>query len=217
MIENNIYFTCNNLSFNYHKKEIFNNISFNIKCGDVIALVGNNGTGKTTLLKIMIGYLKKNNINTNMKISYLVGNPSFYPYLTGYQNLKYYQILNNLPEESIDKVLHITGLYDDRNIKYKKYSLGMKERLAISKCLLNDADLYLFDEPLNGLDPEGIILFRKIINYLKECNKTIVISSHILKELDYCNKIFFIDNKRLMEVENTGNNLENLFKLKEEK
>ena len=202
-------FSCNNLSFSFGKKIIFDNINFEINKGDIIALVGNNGSGKTTLLKIIIGYIKTK-LNINLKISFLINSPAFYPYLTGYQNLEYFAIIENIPKPRIIEVLKIVNLTNVKDIKFFNYSLGMKQKLAIAKCLLKESDLYLFDEPLNGLDPSSIILFNKIINDLKKEGKTIIISSHILKELnEVCNKIFFINNYKLNTYinENTNNYL----------
>ena len=201
------YFSCKNLSFYYGKKLIFKDIKFDINEKDIIALVGNNGVGKTTLLKIIIELYKNNNIKSNLEISFLINKPSFYPYMTGYQNLYYYKMIYNSSDEKIKEVLNLVKLDYAKSVKYSQYSLGMKQRLAIAKCLLKDADLYIFDEPFNGLDPDGIILFRKVIQLLKNKNKMIIISSHIFKELEsYCNKIFFLSKQNLQVIDNTNNN-----------
>jgi len=189
-------FSCENLYFYYGKKMILNNISFEIKKGDVVALVGYNGVGKTTLLKILAKLTKENIFNRDYTVSFLIEKPAFYPYLTGYQNLAYFSKLPGKSLLSLEEALAMVGLTKDKNIKYQKYSLGMKERLGIAKCLLKSSDIYLFDEPLNGLDAKKISEFRHIIKFLKSLGKTIVISSHILHELDmYCNKLLILNNE----------------------
>lgn len=201
-------FSLKNLSFYYGKKIILNNISFSIKKGDIIALVGNNGVGKTTLLKILAKQIKHKQINHNYNVSFLINKPCFYPYMTGYQNLHYFalNIKNKLFTEK--EVLELVDLYRDQNLKYHKYSLGMKQKLGIAKCLLDDADLYVFDEPLNGLDFKGICMFRDIISLLKSLNKTVIISSHILNELNlYCNKVFYINDKHYFLEYNLQSNM----------
>lgn len=196
--------SCQNLSFSMGKNTLFDNVSFEINEKDIIALVGENGVGKTTLLKLICSLIKSKNINNNLSISFMFSNKCFYPYLTGYQNLLYFASLENISVKKIDKYLKLLELYNNKDKLYKKYSLGMKQKLAICLTLIKDKDLYIFDEPLNGLDPKSIIIFNNIINDLKENNKTIIISSHILKELDYANKILFIKNKNIYSYNNVN-------------
>ncbi|MBQ6840768.1 MAG: ABC transporter ATP-binding protein [Bacilli bacterium] len=185
-------FSYENLSFYYGKKIIFDNVNIKINRGDVVALVGRNGSGKTTLLKIMAGIIQSNKSRA-FDVSFLIEGPKFYPYMTALQNLTYFGRLLNNGLLSIDEALNFVGLTEYKNIKYAKMSLGMKQKLGIALSLMKDADTYLFDEPLNGLDYEGIQMFRRVIEYLKSINKTIVISSHILSELDkYCNKAIIL-------------------------
>ena len=195
-------YSCSNLSFYYGKKCIFDNVSFEIKKGDIVALVGENGSGKTSFLKILGGIYKIPNFKLNYNVTYMFDKSSFYPYLTGFQNLKYFAYLYKIKNKKIYEVLQLVGLFNVRNVKFKKYSFGMKQKLALARMLLIESELYLFDEPLNGLDPTSILKFKEIINYLSSKNKTIVISSHILKEISqYTNKAMLIKNNKIINVD----------------
>lgn len=199
-------FSYENLSFYYGKKVVLKNISFTMESGDVIALVGDNGVGKSTLLKIISGIIPTQNVPI-VKASFMINTPSFYPYLTGYQNLTCFANLYSEKLIEVDEVLNIVDLNKAKDKKYEKYSLGMKKRLGIAKCLLQDADIYLFDEPLNGLDAKSIAIFRNIIKMLKSKGKAVIISSHILGELDkYANKVLLIYQNhegKLIKLDNT--------------
>lgn len=195
-------YSCSNLSFYYGKKCIFENTDFIINKGDVIALVGENGSGKTSFLKILGGIYKVKNYDVNYKVTYMFDKFSFYPFLTGLQNLKFFAILSKIKLSKVYEALYLVGLYESRNLKFKKYSFGMKQKLCLARMLILDSDIYLFDEPLNGLDPISIIKFKEIINYLSSKNKTVIISSHILKEISqYTNKTLYIKNKKIINID----------------
>ena len=117
-------YSCSNLSFYYGKKCIFDNASFEIKKGDIVALVGENGSGKTSFLKILGGICKMPNYKINYNVTYMFDKPSFYPYLTGFQNLKYFAYLYKIKNKKIYDVLHLVGLFNVRNLKFKKSSRG---------------------------------------------------------------------------------------------
>lgn len=181
--------SCENLSFYYGKEKILNGIDFEVDFGDVIGIAGQNGCGKSSLLNI---------IDSKYKCSYLRSNMPFYNDLTGYDNLKYFCLLNRVSFSKISDLVKLVGLDNILNKKYGSYSLGNKQKLAIVLTLLRDADIYLFDEPLNGLDPFAIINFRTVIDYLKSLNKTIIIVSHIISEFSYyCNKIWVVKDGRI--------------------
>lgn len=173
-------------------------VSMNLKQGEVYGLVGKNGAGKSTLFKAILGLTHVNggsisiNESSNSRqlnrakkqIGFYMG-PSFYPYLNGYDNLKYVAIMKGVKDkQEIDRVLKLVGLYGEKK-PFKAYSLGMKQRLGIANALLGDPDIVLLDEPINGLDPQGILEIRNIISDLgKVHNKTVIVSSHILSELE---------------------------------
>ena len=186
-------FYCENLSFYYGKKIVFKDVNLSFNKGDVVGLVGANGSGKTTLLKILAKINGRASNMGNYSVSFLIERPMFYPFLTGNQNLHYFEMLCEKILYKSEELLFLLNLQNVKDIKYNKYSCGMQMKLAIAKCLLKDADIYLFDEPLNGLDVNGVYLFRKVIKLLCEHEKIVVISSHILSELNYyCNKAIII-------------------------
>ncbi len=185
----NIYY--HNLSFSFGKKVIVKNQDLVINSGAIIGLIGKNGVGKSTLLKIICNLDKNYN---EVRFNFVINKPAFYPELTGYQNLHYLCILYHVNPLKIDEVLKRVYLYNARKIKYEKYSLGMKQRLALSKWLLLDSDIYVFDEPTNGLDFEGIKILNSIIMDLIKRNKTIIMASHDIHYLKkFCNTYWLLD------------------------
>lgn len=164
---------------------------------DIYGFIGQNGAGKSTTMKIIMSLIKEtqgqlelfdsldNQINRS-RIGAIIENPAFYPYMTAYENLKYYVQYKGIVEiNSIEKVLKMVGLENVRKKKYKNYSLGMKQRLGLALALINNPDLLILDEPLNGLDPQGIVELREILSHLnKKYGITMLISSHILDELE---------------------------------
>ena len=164
---------------------------------DIYGFIGQNGAGKSTTMKIIMSLIKEtqgqlelfdsldNQINRS-RIGAIIENPAFYPYMTAYENLKYYVQYKGIVEiNSIEKVLKMVGLENARKKKYKNYSLGMKQRLGLALALINNPDLLILDEPLNGLDPQGIVELREILSHLnKKYGITMLISSHILDELE---------------------------------
>ncbi len=185
-----------NLSLQYGAKNILNNISFSIKKGQIVGLLGPNGAGKSSIIKIMAGlvypksgkiYFEENLQNTFSDLrkycGYLIDAPSFYPYLTARQNLNLIKTINKT-DLNIDKLLNKVGLPDVDKKKVKYFSTGMKQRLAIAQALLRSPEILILDEPFNGLDPNG---FQDVLNLLNKLNRngtTIIISSHLLNELE---------------------------------
>ena len=188
-----------NLTKKYDNKTIINNLNLKIKKGEIYALLGKNGAGKTTTMCMMTKLIKKDkgeikifnkNIENNneifKKIGTLIEYPGFYENLTGLENLKYFQEIQTKPDKSqLEKILKIVGLHESKDKLVKKYSMGMKQRLAIATAIINTPDLLILDEPINGLDPKGIINMRMFLKSLsKEYGMTILISSHILSEIE---------------------------------
>ena len=188
-----------NLLKNYGQNEVLKGINMSVNRGDIYGVIGKNGAGKTTLFKVILGLSasnggsmsilgatnEKENNAARAKIGFFVG-VNFYNYLSGEENLHYYRRLKGIKDESeVSRVLNIVGL-DDKAAKMpvKKYSLGMKQRLGIANALLGDPEILIFDEPTNGLDPQGIMDVRNMIQKInEEEGKTIIVSSHILSEL----------------------------------
>ena len=172
--------------------------------------MGKNGAGKSTTIKILLGLLKLQsgaiyydgqNFSEEVlgKVGNLIESPSFYDHLTAYENLKYLDILFHCGENRINKVLELVDLSSARNKKAKKFSSGMKQRLGIALALFHDPDILILDEPLNGLDPEGVHDMRKLLLKLHSEGKTILLSSHILSEIEkVCTHIGILDEGQLV-------------------
>ena len=204
-----------NLTKKYDNKTIINNLNLKIKKGEIYALLGKNGAGKTTTMCMMTKLIKKDkgeikifnkNIENNneifKKIGTLIEYPGFYENLTGLENLKYFQEIQTKPDKSqLEKILKIVGLHESKDKLVKKYSMGMKQRLAIATAIINTPDLLILDEPINGLDPKGIIDMRMFLKSLsKEYGMTILISSHILSEIEQiADRIGIINHGEIIE------------------
>lgn len=205
-----------NLTKQIGKRKILNNINIDIQKGEIVGLVGPNGAGKTTLIKTIVGLYKPTkgkividglDINLDFekaikKVGAIIEAPDLYNSLSGYKNLKLLLMLNGIKEDKrIENAANIVKLGTRIKDKVKTYSLGMKQRLGIAQAIMKDPIILLLDEPINGLDPNGIKDLREIIKYLNEkLNMTILISSHILKELEeIATRIIMIDEGSIIE------------------
>jgi ABC-type multidrug transport system ATPase subunit len=182
------------LTKNFGKLRAVNQLNLEVKAGQVFGMLGPNGSGKTTTLGMLMGVVNptageftwfgKTPTNEVRKdIGAVLEHPIFYPYMSGQLNLEVNAMIKGVAKESIDGVLDIVGLTERRNDKYRTYSLGMKQRLAIASALLNDPEVLILDEPTNGLDPMGIAEIREIIKKIAAANKTIILASHLLDEV----------------------------------
>ena len=194
---NNTVIKLRDISKKRGQTEILNHLNMTVYQKYIYGFIGQNGAGKSTTMKIIMSLIKEtqgqlelfdtldNQINRS-RIGAIIENPAFYPYMTAYENLKYYIQYKGIVEiNSIEKVLKMVGLENARKKKYKNYSLGMKQRLGLALALINHPDLLILDEPLNGLDPQGIVELREILSHLnKKYGITMLISSHILDELE---------------------------------
>ncbi|MEG0308257.1 MAG: ABC transporter ATP-binding protein [Clostridium sp.] len=206
----------------YGKVQVIKGISFEVNEGEIYGFLGANGSGKTTTIRMITGLIKpdKGNVYINGydvqkqfvkavdSMGCIVENPDLYEDFTGRQNLNIFaKLYGNVDKKRIDEVIEVIGLKDRIDDKVKKYSLGMKQRLGLGQALLPNPKLLILDEPTNGLDPIGIVDFRKIIRDLVEKHKTAVfISSHILAEIEQlCTRVAFIDKGEIISVEDTKN------------
>lgn len=191
-------------------KQVISDVSLNVKKGDIYGLVGKNGAGKTTLMRLILSMLSvdsgtieiSDRMMEDKKIGALIENPAFYPYLSVKENLDYYRILKNIKDKDcVDEVIESVGLKDAYHKKFKQLSLGMKQRLGIGLALLGTPELLILDEPINGLDPEGIVEMRELFLQKNRAEGvTILISSHILAELSQvANRFGFLDQGILLE------------------
>ncbi len=185
----------NNLTKYYGKLKALDNLSLEVYPGEILGFLGPNGSGKTTTLGILLGILeassgtfswfgKEPTHEQRKKIGALLETPLFYPYLSGYDNLKIIAAIKDAAPSEIDEVLKVVSLEERKNSKFKTYSLGMKQRLAIAAALLGDPEVMILDEPTNGLDPTGIVEIRDLIVSIAKRGMTIVLASHLLDEVE---------------------------------
>lgn len=182
------------LTKDFGKLRAVNQINLEVKAGQVFGMLGPNGSGKTTTLGMLMGVVnptggsfkwfgQEPTHHVRKHIGAVLEHPIFYPYMSGQANLEVNAMIKGASKESIDKVLEVVGLTERRKDKYRTYSLGMKQRLAIASALLNDPKVLILDEPTNGLDPMGIAEIREIIKRIAADNKTIILASHLLDEV----------------------------------
>jgi ABC-2 type transport system ATP-binding protein len=185
-----------NLDKKYGAIHAVNNLSFDIEKGNVYGILGPNGSGKSTTLGILLNVVNRSAgefswfngaLSTHealKKVGAIIERPNFYPYMTAIQNLKLICTIKGISAERIDEKLKMVHLYERRDSKFKTFSLGMKQRLAIASALLNDPEILILDEPTNGLDPQGIHEIRQIINKIASTGTTILLASHLLDEVE---------------------------------
>lgn len=199
----------------FKQAEVIKSVNFSLKKGEICALIGKNGAGKSTFFKLLSGQLiptsgdiqlfgksGKEMEQAKKRIGFMIEEPAFFPNFTAYQNLEYFRIQRGVVDKKrIHKVLEIVGLAHERKKKFKDFSMGMKQRLGIALCLLSNPDCLVLDEPINGLDPEGIREIRQLLKRLNQENQiTILISSHILAELQLlATRFVFIKNGKIVE------------------
>ncbi|CAM1360195.1 ABC-2 type transport system ATP-binding protein [Tenacibaculum sediminilitoris] len=196
-----------NLDKKYGKVHAVNNLSFDIQKGNVYGILGPNGSGKSTTLGIILNVVNKTSGNFSWfngklsthealkKVGAIIERPNFYPYMSAVQNLQLICKIKGVSYEMIDEKLKIVNLFERRNSKFKTYSLGMKQRLAIASALLNDPEILILDEPTNGLDPQGIHEIRQIIKDIAKNGTTILLASHLLDEVEkVCSHVVVIRN-----------------------
>lgn len=186
------------LTKRYGKMTAVNAASFAVEPGQVFGFLGPNGSGKTTTIGMLLGILtptagrfrlfgrdgSEELHATRRRIGATLETPNFYPYLSGRDNLRITANVKGVGSAAIDRVLDLVGLADRQTDAFRKYSLGMQQRLALAATMLGDPELVILDEPTNGLDPEGMREVRKIIGRFGELGKTVFLSSHLLFEVE---------------------------------
>lgn len=195
-----------NLSKNYGRIRAVNGLSFEVGPGHVFGILGPNGSGKTTTLSIITGIIaaesgeykwfgRTPDASIRKNIGSLIEVPNFYPYLSLLQNLSIVARIKDKPVNDTERVLRIVRLWERRKSKFMTLSLGMKQRLSLAAVLLGDPSVLVLDEPANGLDPEGIAEVREIILGERDKNKTIILASHILDEVEkVCTHVAVLKN-----------------------
>jgi len=188
--------TITNLNKIFSKVHAVKNVSFEIKKGNVYGILGPNGSGKSTTLGIILNVVNKTSgdykwfdgkLDTHQalkKVGAIIERPNFYPYMTAEENLKLVCKIKGIDYAKVDEKLSVVGLLERKDSKFRTFSLGMKQRLAIASALLNDPEILILDEPTNGLDPQGIRQIRDIIRHIASLGTTILLASHLLDEVE---------------------------------
>lgn len=199
-----------NLSKSYGSLKALDNLNLEIEKGNVYGLLGPNGSGKTTTLGIILSILKYDSgsfewfdgaygENYRLKIGAILETPNFYPYLQADDNLKIIAKIKGVEQDDFTEELKIVDLLHRRASKFSSYSLGMKQRLAIAATLIGSPEVLIFDEPTNGLDPQGIAEVRNILQRVADSGKTVILASHILNEVEkICSHVCIIKDGRLL-------------------
>jgi len=214
----------NNLVKHFGHIKAVDNVSFSVNKGDIYGFLGPNGSGKSTTIRMLLSLISPNSGSIELfgkpltsnrnwvlsRIGALIERPDFYNYLSAYKNLSLlaqYSGIQLSEKEIMDK-LQLVGLAERAHSKVRTFSQGMKQRLGLAQTLLHDPELIILDEPVNGLDPQGINDIRKLILSLnQEFGKTIIISSHILREMELIANRMVVINKGKVVVEGDVRNL----------
>jgi ABC-type multidrug transport system ATPase subunit len=192
-------------------------VNLQLRAGEVYGLIGPNGAGKTTFLRLVLGLIRPTDGSSVVlgapagspdalrRIGAVVESPAFYPYLSGRDNLVVLTRYAGTDPAQIDPALERVGLAERASDKVSGYSLGMRQRLGLAAAFMKDPALYLLDEPTNGLDPYGIAAMRRIIRDLADAGRTVLLSSHLLGEVEQvCDRIGIIHHGRLLHEESMG-------------
>ncbi len=201
----------NELTKRYGDRLAVDRVSLTVQRGEVYGFLGPNGAGKTTTLRMLLGLIRPTGGSASIfgqgtgdagvidKVGALIEGPGFYPALSGRDNLRVMARYRGLPESVVGEALTRVDLIDRGGDKFKSYSLGMKQRLGVASALMGDPELIILDEPTNGLDPAGMADMRALIVDLARSGKTVVLSSHLLAEVqDICDRVGVINDGRLL-------------------
>lgn len=200
----------NELSKSYGRIKAVDKLSLEIHKGEVFALLGPNGSGKTTTLGIVLGAIdldggsyqwfdEEFNSTTLRRIGSILEVPLFYPFMSATDNLKLIADIKRISYDGIDEILTQVGLYQRRGSAFRTFSLGMKQRLAVGAALIGNPEVLILDEPTNGLDPQGIAEIRTLIKSIAEMGKTIILASHLLDEVQkICSHVAVLDHGKCL-------------------
>jgi ABC-2 type transport system ATP-binding protein len=205
------------------KKTIVDDVSFQVERGEIFGLLGPNGAGKTTIIRMIVSLINRTGgtvlINGHdlddsfteamNELGAIVENPEFYKYLSGYKNLRHYarMALSDISEERINEVTELVGLENAINDKVRTYSLGMRQRLGVAQAILHKPSILILDEPTNGLDPQGIREFRDYLRLLASQGTSVLVSSHLLSEMQLmCDRFAIIEKGKLIHISSMHDN-----------
>ena len=199
-----------NLTKSYGKLKAVDGLNLEIEKGHIYGLLGPNGSGKTTTLGIILDVLRQEEgtyqwfdgiygENARMKIGAILETPNFYPYLNASENLDIIRRIKGVSKVDYDELLEVVNLAHRKKSAFRTYSLGMKQRLAIAATMIGDPEVLIFDEPTNGLDPQGIAEVRNILSRIASMGNTVLMASHILDEVEkICDHVAIIKNGKLL-------------------
>lgn len=205
------------------KKTIVNDVSFEVERGEIFGLLGPNGAGKTTIIRMIVSLINRtggtvmvngHNLDESFTLAMnelgaIVENPEFYKYLSGYKNLRHYarMALTEISGERIEEVTELVGLQHAIHDKVRTYSLGMRQRLGVAQAILHKPSILILDEPTNGLDPQGIREFRDYLRLLASQGTSVLVSSHLLSEMQLmCDRFAIIEQGKLIHISTMNEN-----------
>lgn len=199
------------------KKTIVDDVSFQVERGEIFGLLGPNGAGKTTIIRMIVSLINRTGgtvlVNGHdlddsfteamNELGAIVENPEFYKYLSGYKNLRHYarMALSEITEDRLNEVTKLVGLENAIHDKVRTYSLGMRQRLGVAQAILHKPSILILDEPTNGLDPQGIREFRDYLRLLASQGTSVLVSSHLLSEMQLmCDRFAIIEKGKLIHI-----------------
>lgn len=211
-------------------KKIVDDVHFQVKKGEIFGLLGPNGAGKTTIIRMIVGLINRTSGKVHVNgydldadynevlnnIGAIVENPEFYGYMSGYKNLLHYARMSRqvISKERIAEVVRLVHLEDALKQKVKTYSLGMRQRLGVAQAILHSPAILILDEPTNGLDPKGMKEFRNYLRELANQGTSVLVSSHLLSEMQLmCDRFAIIEKGKLIHIES----IDESAKMEEEK
>ncbi len=204
-----------NVTKRFKDKLVVNKVSLKLESSQIHGLIGRNGSGKTVLMKMIIGFMKPDEGTIRVfddtigkdtdfakNIGAIIETPGFLPFESGFSNLKYLASIRNIiNDEKIKQTIASVGLNPEDKKHVGKYSLGMRQRLGLAQAIMENPDLLILDEPMNGLDKDGVNDIRKYLLDLKTQGKTILIASHSAEDIDMlCDTVFEMDKGKLERV-----------------
>ena len=194
--------TVNYVSLKIKKDMILQDINVEFDDGKIHGIIGRNGSGKTMLMKCICGFIKPTEGEITESVGVIIETPEFIPYYTGFKNLKLLaDIRHKITDDDIRKSIELVGLDPKLKKSVKKYSLGMRQRLGLAQAIMEDPDLLILDEPMNGLDKDSVSEMRKYLLDLKAQGKTILIASHSAEDIDVlCDSVVEMDKGRMKRV-----------------
>ena len=200
------------VSKSFKMDSVLTDVSVEFEQGKIYGIVGKNGAGKTVLFKVIAGFLRPTSGHVYVKdkeigvnsdfaedIGLIIETPGFLSQYSAYKNLEYLaSIRNKITEKEIREAIRLVGLDDKSKKKVGKFSLGMRQRLGIAQAIMENPELIILDEPMNGLDKNGIAIVKDLLRKLKEEGKTIIMASHYAEDMEICDEVFEMEDGKLI-------------------